>query len=154
MTATYSILVKLPSTGPVFTAPVTPVQVTAIVPAYNDQDGLTQTLLSLDSLGLGRIVVVDDGSRIPLEIAMTLSTPVMLIRHNTNKGAAAARNSGIGATTTDWVYFTDCGCVHSSRLLDVFAEVRQDYGPHISAIVGPVEALGGGFPFTTHTKAF
>ena len=39
----------------------------AIIPAYNDQEGLETTLRSLDRFELSMIVVVDDGSEPPLE---------------------------------------------------------------------------------------
>jgi mycofactocin glycosyltransferase len=123
---------------------VTPESVAAIVPAFNDQDGLQQTLLSLDRLGLVKIVVVDDGSDIPLQAPQSLSTPIIMIRHERNRGAAAARNTGLSAVQTDWVYFTDCGCTHSNHLLLSYARERAKCGPHTSAIVGPIEALRQG----------
>ena len=94
----------------------------AIIPAYNDQEGLETTLRSLDRFELSMIVVVDDGSEPPLEEPNDLSTPFKLIRHDKNKGAAAARNTGLSVTKSDWVYFTDCDCIHQP---DIFLSYQK-----------------------------
>ena len=91
--------------------------IVAVIPAYNDQEGLETTLRSLDRFGLAMIVAVDDGSEPPLEAPNDLSTPFKLVRHDKNKGPAAARNTGISATKSNWVYFTDCGCIHQPDIL-------------------------------------
>lgn len=143
MTAMYSIFVELERDKPILTSGVAPGAVEAVVPAYADQDGLNKTLLSLDQLGLNRIVVVDDGSPTPLQVPV-LSTPLALFRHDRNKGAAAARNTGLRIVESDWVYFTDCGCTHSANLLHAFSLTRSLCGPSVSAIIGPVESAGHG----------
>jgi len=144
MTAMYSIFVRLIPTNPVATPPVTPDTIAAIVPAFNDQPGLSETLASLDRLGLAQIVVIDDGSEIPMELSRATVTPVKLIRHPANKGAAAARNSGLAAVKADWIYFTDCGCTHGKDLIPSFVRKRAECGDFTVAIVGPVEARGIG----------
>lgn len=144
MTAIYSIFVRLTPTKPVAAPPVAPKAVVAVVPAFNDQPGLSQTLASLDHLGMAQIVVVDDGSVVPMELPPATNTPVKLIRHPVNRGAAAARNSGLAIVEADWVYFTDCGCIHDEGLLLAFARKRAESRDCTVAIVGPVEALGDG----------
>ena len=130
--------------------------IVSVVPAYNDQEGLETTLRSLDRFGLAMIVAVDDGSEPPLEAPHDLSTPFKLIRHDKNKGGAAARNTGISAISTiksDWVYFTDCGCIHQP---DIFLSYQKSWTKgysNVSAFIGPVVATTQGRLASFYTNA-
>jgi glycosyltransferase involved in cell wall biosynthesis len=54
------------------------------------------------------IIVVDDGSTDDLAAALRpYGTRLTFVRHDVNKGAAAARNSGIAAATGDLIAFLD-----------------------------------------------
>ncbi len=81
-----------------------------IIPTYNSRE---ETLTSLQSVvsqsGNFEIVVVDDASNPAFCLPENLPTDisVRLIRHQTNKGAAAARNSGIDAARGDWICLLD-----------------------------------------------
>ena len=123
--------------------------IVAVIPAYNDQEGLETTLRSLDRFGLAMIVAVDDGSEPPLEAPHDLSTPFKLIRHDKNKGAAAARNTGLSVTKSDWVYFTDCGCIHQP---DIFLSYSNASDSNVSAFIGPVVATTQGRLGTFYTE--
>ena len=123
--------------------------IVAVIPAYNDQEGLETTLRSLDRFGLAMIVAVDDGSEPPLEAPHDLSTPFKLIRHDKNKGAAAARNTGLSATKSDWVYFTDCDCIHQP---DIFVSYSNASDSNVSAFIGPVVATTQGRLGTFYTE--
>tara|TARA_R110000868_G_scaffold2110_1_gene16290 strand:- start:334 stop:1197 length:864 start_codon:yes stop_codon:yes gene_type:complete len=144
MTAIYSISLRLPLTSPILTNQLTQETITAVIPAFNDQPGLTHTLAELDHLNLEKIIVVDDGSANPMALPASINTPTMLIRHSANKGAAAARNTGVAAVTSDWVYFTDCGCSPSQSLVKSFIHQWNMSKAHTIAIAGPVEAQTGG----------
>jgi glycosyltransferase involved in cell wall biosynthesis len=55
-----------------------------------------------------RAIVVDDGSTDGLDRALAaFGARVLCIRHQRNKGAAAARNSGVAAATAGYVAFLD-----------------------------------------------
>ncbi|MCQ3805788.1 MAG: mycofactocin biosynthesis glycosyltransferase MftF [Acidimicrobiaceae bacterium] len=78
---------------------------TVVIPAYNDADGLACCLASLGDLP---VVVVDDASRNAAEIAAACEKHgARLLRHDTNQGPAAARNTGLAAVTTSLVAFVD-----------------------------------------------
>ena len=124
--------------------------IVAVIPAYNDQEGLATTLRSLDRFGLAMIVAVDDGSEPPLEAPHDLYTPFKLVRHDKNKGPAAARNTGLSAPKSDWVYFTDCGCIHQP---DIFVSYSNASDSNVSAFIGPVVATTQGRLGTFYTKA-
>ena len=126
--------------------------IVSVIPAYNDQEGLETTLQSLDRFGLAMIVVVDDGSEPPLKIPFDISTPFKMIRHDKNMGAAAARNTGVSATKSDWIYFTDCGCIHEPDIFISYKKSRAAAGSNVSAIVGPVVATSQGRLGTFYTE--
>ena len=126
--------------------------IVSVIPAYNDQEGLETTLQSLDRFGLAMIVVVDDGSEPPLKIPFDISTPFKMIRHDKNRGVAAARNTGVSATKSDWIYFTDCGCIHEPDIFISYKKSRVAAGSNVSAIVGPVVATSQGRLGTFYTE--
>ena len=126
--------------------------IVSVIPAYNDQEGLETTLQSLDRFGLAMIVVVDDGSEPPLKIPFDISTPFKMIRHDKNRGPAAARNTGVSATKSDWIYFTDCGCIHEPDIIISYKKSRVAAGSNVSAIVGPVVATSQGRLGTFYTE--
>ena len=84
--------------------------VTVIVPVRDNVFGLQRLLSALGGL---RVVVVDDGSAIPIRAQDLQGTrcQVEVIRHDQSKGPAAARNAGLAACTTDFVAFLDSDVV-------------------------------------------
>ena len=79
--------------------------VSVVVPAYRDAEGLAACLASL---GAVPVVVVDDASPNAAEIAAACERHgAQLIRHDTNQGPAAARNTGLGYVATSLVAFVD-----------------------------------------------
>jgi hypothetical protein len=53
------------------------------------------------------VLIVDDGSDEPLHEGDLSSAPLRIIRHEANRGIAAARNTGICAASHDWIAFID-----------------------------------------------
>jgi mycofactocin system glycosyltransferase len=84
--------------------------VSVVIPVRDNIFGLRRLLSALRGL---RVVVVDDGSAIPLrqeELECT-NCQVEVIRHPHSKGPAAARNTGLAVCTTDFVAFLDSDVV-------------------------------------------
>src|SRR5262249_55465295 len=77
-----------------------------------DRQGLGERALrsarDQDVAGM-EIVVVDDGSNPPFGLPADLvSDPqVRLVRHETNRGAGCARDTGAAAARGDWIAFLD-----------------------------------------------
>ncbi len=80
--------------------------VTVVIPVHDNLFGLRRLLGSLRGL---RVIVVDDGSAVPIQPSdmAGVHCDVQLIRHDRSKGPAAARNAGAAACRTDFVAFLD-----------------------------------------------
>ena len=86
-----------------------------IVPSHNAGEGLLGVLEALheatDSLSR-EVIVIDDGSRDgSIESAQERFPEIRLFRHPTAKGAAAARNAGIGHARGALLCFVDSDVV-------------------------------------------
>ncbi|MDN4516847.1 mycofactocin biosynthesis glycosyltransferase MftF [Mycolicibacterium austroafricanum] len=80
--------------------------VTVIIPVRDNLSGLTRLVSALRGL---RVVVVDDGSAVPVAESDFAATrcDVQVLRNDRSKGPAAARNAGLAVCTTDLVAFLD-----------------------------------------------
>jgi len=83
------------------------------------------------------VVVVDDGSRIPVRGW----DGVRVVRHPTARGPAAARNAGLQAADTEFVAFLDSDCVPRAGWLDVLAAHLAD--PRLAMVAPRITALPG-----------
>ncbi len=94
------------------TRPVQPV-VSVVIPAYDCADTISATLASAAGQTLSdiEIIVVDDGSRDATATVVAeqaaADSRIQLIRHGENRGAAAARNTGIKAARGTYVALLD-----------------------------------------------
>jgi len=88
--------------------------VTVIIPTYGRSEALKEALSSvLDQTYENlELVVVDDASPVPVEplvedVSADTTDRVTCLRHDENKGANAARNTGIRAANGDFLAFLD-----------------------------------------------
>lgn len=84
--------------------------VTVVIPVRNNNSGVRRLVSALRGL---RVIVVDDGSEVPLTEALFTDAfcDLRLLRHDRSKGPAAARNTGLAACTSDFVAFLDSDVV-------------------------------------------
>lgn len=105
------------------------VPVTLVVPMYNEQKTvpyLQRTLLELRDRLRGRyrvhLLLVDDGSSdaTPGELARVFGDldDCRIVRHDGNRGVAAAIFTGIREAGTDWVCSVDCDCSYDPAVLE------------------------------------
>lgn len=80
-------------------------EVTVVIPVLDDAAGLARTLAALGPVG--RVVVVDDGSAVPVEEPAEGPAGVTVLRHDRPRGPAAARNTGWRHAGTEVVAFVD-----------------------------------------------
>ena len=88
-------------------------KVSVYIPAYNVAEFLSKCIESLlaQTLPPNEILVIDDGSRdASAEIAARYSR-VTLIRHEKNRGLAAARNTAFQSARNEFVASLDADCV-------------------------------------------
>lgn len=100
-------------------------EVTVVVPVYADSERLARCLAPL--AGRCPVIVVDDGSPDGAGLAAVAERyGARYVRHDENRGAAAARNTGLALVTTPFVAFLDADCVplpgFPERLLDHLAD--------------------------------
>jgi len=102
-------------------------KVSLYIPCYNVGAYLAPVLEGVlkQTLPLHEIFVVDDGSKDrTCEIAERY--PVTIVRHERNRGLAAARNTGIQRAANEWVAWLDADCVPDPRWLEILAKVLAD----------------------------
>ncbi len=97
--------------APLFPLPETP-RVSVVVACYNGARTLRPCLESLQHLDYPDydVIVVDDGSTDASAAIAGEFAGVRRIRHESNRGLSAARNTGIAAATGEVVAFTDADC--------------------------------------------
>jgi mycofactocin glycosyltransferase len=87
-------------------------ELTIVIPVHARSDQLRTCLAALS--GRWPVIVVDDGSPNRDAIAAEAqSANAQLVRHQTNRGASAARNTGLRVATTPVVAFLDSDCLPS-----------------------------------------
>lgn len=100
-------------------------QVAVIVPCFNDGELVTETVGSVAESTPVELVVVDDASTDP-QTARVLdelrSEGVRVIRHETNLGVAAARNTGLRETSAPLVFPLDSDDLVPPGALEKMAE--------------------------------
>lgn len=84
--------------------------VTVVITVRDNTSGLMRLTSTLRGM---RVVVVDDGSVIPVQLTdfTDLDCDVRLLRNPSSKSPAAARNAGLSVCTTDFVAFLDSDVV-------------------------------------------
>ena len=93
-------------------------ELSIIIPAYNEEEGIVQVLKQLivvfpDS----EIIVVDDGSIDLTANRVTDCNTVKLIKHGFNRGYGSAIKTGMWAATRDYIAWFDADNEHDAKNL-------------------------------------
>ncbi len=120
------------------------IELTVIIPSYNMQAGAVRAITSVLAQEIPvAVILVDDCSQpaITLPPAMADNSAITLIRHDTQKGASAARNTGVRSCATPWLSFLDSDDV----LLPNTLKARLDIAKQTLAkgTIDPVNTLFG-----------
>ena len=86
-----------------------PNEISVVIPAYNSAGSIARAIGSVinQSVSVGEIVVVDDGSSDKTrEVAGSIS-PLVRVIAQANSGPAAARNRGVSEAKGSWIAFLD-----------------------------------------------
>jgi mycofactocin system glycosyltransferase len=103
--------------------------VEVVVPAYGRSELLS---VCLHALGALSVTVVDDGTPTDAVAEVARSHGARLIRHEVNRGPAAARNTGLAATTAEVVAFVDADCAPEPGWLEPLLALFSD--PRVGAV--------------------
>ncbi|KAK1185380.1 mycofactocin biosynthesis glycosyltransferase MftF [Streptomyces sp. NBS 14/10] len=107
-----------------------PHPVTVVVPAYGRAHELDRCLGALHGLP---VVVVDDGSPDAGPVREAAERHgARLVRHDVNRGPAAARNTGAALADTPLVAFVDSDCRPADGCLDILVPSFDD--PKVAAV--------------------
>jgi cellulose synthase/poly-beta-1,6-N-acetylglucosamine synthase-like glycosyltransferase len=110
--------------------------VTVVVPAYNEQECITNTLLSLATSDHPiEVIVVDDGSTDDTAaIVEELGLPMVRLICQPNRGKPAALNTGVAAASNELIVMMDGDTVFEPSTV---RELVQPFGdPRIGAAAG------------------
>jgi GT2 family glycosyltransferase len=124
-----------------------------IIPHKDNHQALACCLESLmtSTANTTKFVLVDDGSQIAVTNNLNLShflddTRLHLISHETNKGAAAARNTGVQwciEQDADLAILLDCDCLVESGFVEMHSQLHAHY-VNVVCIGGAVNGIGKG----------
>ncbi len=107
------------------------IAVSVVVPVFNEEDGVAQTLDELHRVlhqtGYPyEIVVVDDGSRDRTADILTARSDIQLLQHRRNRGYGAALKTGIAHAKYSLVAITDAdGTYPNDRLSELIALAQE-----------------------------
>ncbi len=113
--------------------------VTVVIPVRDNAFGVYRLVMSLRGM---RVIVVDDGSAAPVQADDFAGArcAVEVLRHPRSKGPAAARNTGLGSCTTDYVAFLDSDVVPHRGWLEALLGHFCD--PAVALVAPRIVGLG------------
>jgi glycosyltransferase involved in cell wall biosynthesis len=117
---------------------------TVVVCSLNGADRIERPLNALDAQTIRselQIIVVDDGST-DRTAEISRSRGVTVIRHQRNRGASAARNTGMRAADTPIVAFLDDDCEPASNWAELVIGGYQDDVTGVGGLVIPITGTG------------
>lgn len=95
--------------------------VSVVIPVFNDLERLKLCLNALENQTYPRdsyeVVVVDNGSDIPIDSTLTLS-PQVQVTQESRPGSYSARNTGILLSQGDVIAFTDSDCIPATNWIE------------------------------------
>ncbi|MBN1878505.1 glycosyltransferase family 2 protein [bacterium] len=114
-----------------------PADISVIIPVRNAAVTLNKTVQSLlkQTNGIAEIIIVDDGSDMPVREFDECNYPIRIQRFPENRGPAAARNHGAGMALGKILLFLDADVLLESGAID---RVFEDFAtnPDIAAVQG------------------
>ncbi|MCU0625157.1 MAG: glycosyltransferase [Gemmatimonadaceae bacterium] len=131
-----------------------PPTVSVVVPTYGRAAILERCLHALAAQRYPahrwEVVVVDDGSAVPVRPSTSLPCALRVIRQ-ANAGPAAARNRGAACATGTLLAFTDDDCLPTPHWLSALVDTLR--GAPGALVGGPVENVLYDDPYATATDA-
>lgn len=97
-----------------------------VIPVWNDQTRLNRLLRQASDLALfEEVVVVDDGSDVPVMLPKLPGLPCTLLRHEVSQGPGQARNRGLDHVSTSHVLFFDSDDLLTNELPVLWHDLQE-----------------------------
>jgi glycosyltransferase involved in cell wall biosynthesis len=119
-------------------------RIAVIVPCFNDGEHVEETITSVTADESLELVLVDDASIDPRTRAVVdqlEQAGTRVVRHETNQGVGAARNTGLAATTAPFVFPLDSDDLACPGAIGRLANLL-DADPAAAAAYGDYEEFG------------
>lgn len=122
--------------------PASVAAIAVVIPYYNGSRFIAEALASVQAQTLppAEVIVVDDGSRPEEAALLDKHAHSATILHQANGGAAAARNAGVTAATSEWIAFLDCDDLWTPNRLEVLSR-HIDQHPGCLAVHNAVQLM-------------
>jgi glycosyltransferase involved in cell wall biosynthesis len=111
--------------------------VSVVIPVWNDCAGVQSALTELAKAPvITEVIVVDDCSERPVADELDINQSraagqeIKVLRHDSNRGGGAARNTGLDAVTQPYVIFLDSDDLPTECYGDILAEFIA-FDPHL-----------------------
>lgn len=123
-------------------------RIAALIPAFNEQDSIVDTIDAAYAIpGVGEVVVIDDGSWDETAF-LAHDAGASVIQLEKHEGKGAALNEGIAQTEADIYLFLDADLGKSAeRCAALLEPILADYADMSIARMKPAAAKGGGLGF-------
>lgn len=128
--------------------PTPPHAISVVVPAYNEENGISPVLQQLSDIlaqsgWVYEIIVVNDGSKDGTADILKTRTDITLINHPTNRGYGASLKTGIRHANHDIVCITDAdGSYPNERIIELATHLLSyDYDMVVGARTGENVAI-------------
>jgi glycosyltransferase involved in cell wall biosynthesis len=136
--------------------------ISIVIPTHNRHEDLLRALKSIytQSAYPEEIIVVDDGSLIPVSEKIFDDAPVIietaLIRNDMPKGPASTRNVGILAAKETWIVFLDDDDIFYPDKIEKIKSVISKRGNYLDVIYHPakVSLVNEGVQYNTRPRNF
>src|SRR5699024_6576309 len=117
-------------------------KVSIIIPVYNAENTIKETIASISSTYDHEIICINDGSKDKsAEVISDLSQDNIVLLNRENKGAAATRNEGISIATGEYIMFCDADDKLGEGIIDKMVEAIEANNTDI--VVGQISHLVG-----------
>lgn len=129
-------------------SPVGEPSVSVVIPAYNRAHLIGAAINSVlaQTYRDFELIVVDDASNDGLAALSTFADPrIHLLKHTENRGAAAARNTGIAASRGDYVAFLDSDDTWYPEKLSLQVAAMREQPPEVAGHVCAYDCVKAGY---------
>nr|WP_263313771.1 glycosyltransferase family 2 protein [Mammaliicoccus sp. Marseille-Q6498] len=117
-------------------------RVSIIIPIYNAEKTIKETIETITSKYSHEIICINDGSKDnSAEIISNINNPNIVLINRENKGAAATRNEGIDLAKGEYIMFCDADDKLSENIIDKMVDTIEEFKTDI--VIGQVAHLIG-----------